>query len=468
FIDFANLSSPPVGPVNSIEDMLAVLEAHIKERGLEQGEWLLGYGYDDSLLKEQRHPTKRDLDRVSTEHPIVLMHVSGHLVAVNSAALAMRNVTANSEDPPGGVIRRTDGSLEPNGVMEETAIYPFVVKQMGEMAPEKLLPLVRKALGVYASYGITTVQDGAASLSDVEAMRASASSDPFPLDIVAYPSGAQLGQSEVAEVNVSRSYQGGYRVGGIKLVLDGSPQGRTAYLSKPYKEGPPGASADYRAYPSMPAEKYDSFMKDLLQAGIPALVHANGDAAIDMMIDGVARALEDTGKVDHRSVIIHAQLMREDQLHRVKKLRLIPSYYAAHPFFWGDWHRKSFGDERASFISPIARTAELDIPQTIHNDTPVVPPDMIRLMWIAANRKTRSGYVLGPDQRASAEQALQAITQAAAYQYFEEFKKGSITPGKQADLVILSANPLAVDADDIKSIQVIETFARGQSVYRQQ
>ena len=195
-------------------------------------------------------------------------------------------------------------------------------------------------------------------------------------------------------------------------------------------------------------------------------MHANGDGAIDMLIDGVATALENKEISDHRMVIIHAQLMRRDQLKQTKKLGLIPSYFSAHPFFWGDWHRRSFGEERAAFTSPAAETARMQIPFTIHNDAPIVPPDMMRLMWVAVNRKTRSDFVLGPDQRLTPMQALHAITLGAAYQYFEEDKKGSITPGKQADLVILERNPLLSNPDTIKDIAIMETFARGQSVFK--
>jgi hypothetical protein len=209
-------------------------------------------------------------------------------------------------------------------------------------------------------------------------------------------------------------------------------------------------------------------MKRLLARGVPVLAHANGDAAIDMMIDGVAAALVDGEITDHRSVVIHGQLMRPDQLDRVKDLGIVPSYYAAHPYFWGDWHRLSFGDERASFISPLRATLDRGIPFTIHNDSPIVPPDIMRLIWIAVNRKTRSGYVLGPDQRLTVLEALYAVTQGAAYQYFEENEKGSITPGKRADLVILGVNPLSVEADAIKDIPVLETIARGQTVYRRE
>jgi hypothetical protein len=160
--------------------------------------------------------------------------------------------------------------------------------------------------------------------------------------------------------------------------------------------------------------------------------------------------------------------MRRDQLLKTKTLGLIPSYYAAHPFFWGDWHRRSFGEERAAYISPAGDTVRLDIPFTIHNDSPIVPPDMMRLLWIAVNRKTRSDFVLGPQQRLTVMQALHATTLGAAYQHFEEDRKGSITPGKQADLVILGGNPLLAAADSLKDLPVIETFARGKSIYRRQ
>jgi len=465
--DYANLSSPPVGPVETMDDLVTLLSEYIEKTKPAPGEWVLGYGYDDSLIAENRHPTRDDLDRVSTEHPIALMHVSGHLAAVNSAALAAHAVDSDSEDPPGGAIRRRPGTREPNGVLEETAAYPFVLGPFEGVEPARLEDLFRKAAHLYASFGITTAQDGASGLLDVALFREAAARQEFPIDIAAFPTANHLDDATLESVQVDKDYGGGFRVGGIKFTLDGSPQGRTAYLSQPYKEGPPGADADYRAYPTYTADQFNPRIARLVRSGTPVLAHANGDAAIDMLIDGVARAVDGIELPDHRTVIIHAQLTREDQLHRIKELGLVPSYYSAHPFFWGDWHRKSFGEERAAFISPVASTVELGIPFTVHNDSPVVPPDMMRLLWITVNRKTRSGYILGPNQRATPQQALHAVTLGAAYQYFEEDRKGSITPGKRADLVILGANPLTVDPDTIKDISIIETFSRGKSVYRQ-
>jgi predicted amidohydrolase YtcJ len=202
----------------------------------------------------------------------------------------------------------------------------------------------------------------------------------------------------------------------------------------------------------------------MLDAGVPILAHANGDAAIDLMIEGIDEALDGESK-DHRSVTIHAQLAREDQLDEMLRLGIVPSFFAAHPFFWGDWHRKSFGDDRAMRISPLRSSLDRGVHFTIHNDAMVVPPNVMLLLEVAVGRKTRKGVTLGEDQRISFEDALHAVTLGAAYQYFEEDNKGSITVGKQADLVVLEKDAGAVPVDEISEVGVLETFARGVSVY---
>jgi predicted amidohydrolase YtcJ len=152
----------------------------------------------------------------------------------------------------------------------------------------------------------------------------------------------------------------------------------------------------------------------------------------------------------------------------MKALAMVPSYFSAHTFYWGDWHRDSvFGEARASRISPTASTVARGMPFTVHNDAPIVPPDMLRLLWATTNRLTRSGKVLGPDQRISTYDALRAITVNAAYQHFEEDIKGTLQAGKQADIVILSRDPLSVDAKDLLDIKVVATVARGRQVFGQ-
>ena len=460
-----DLSSPPVGTVETIDDIVTAIQNWIENNDVPDGQLIYGFGYDDSLLAEQRHPNRDDLDRASTSHPIVIRHVSGHLNAANSMALAQSRITAESQSPQGGVIRRRSDSDEPIGVMEETAMG--LLPGYGALISEEQgWQLRRDAAEIYSSYGITTIQDSNVSVAYVNALKAHAREEAFPVDIVAYIMGNPLSDIELGQVSQDAEYIGGVRIGGVKFILDGSPQGRTAWMSQPYNEGPPGVDADYVAYPSYDPEAYQARVDNLLERHVPVLAHANGDQAIERMIDGIANAVEGEAIPDHRSVIIHAQLIRADQLDRVKELGIIPSYYSAHPFFWGDWHRLSFGDERAGFISPVRATINRDIPFTVHNDSPIVPPDMMRLVSITVNRKTRSGYILGPEQRATVMEALYAITQGAAYQYFEEDEKGSITSGKRADLVILETNPLAVDPAQLADVKIAETFARGVSVYR--
>ena len=332
--DLVNLSSPPVGPVETIDDVVELLRERIDSQQIEAGKWVVGRGYDDSLIAENRHPNRDDLDRVSTDHPILIRHVSGHLAAGNSAALAAGGIDENTDDPAGGVIRRRSGTRQPNGVMEETAmgLFPAAAAAVDEQRDRELL---RAAVDIHASFGITTAQEGGASPADVALMRSEAEQQAFAIDVVAFPWVNSLDDKALASIDKDDSYRGGFRVGGVKFGLDGSPQGRTAWLTEPYTEGPPGQDSGYRAYPTYDADAYNARMTRLLARGVPVLAHANGDAAIDMMIDGVAAAVEGSSMPDHRSVAIHAQLMRADQLDRVKELGIVPSYYAAHPFFWG-------------------------------------------------------------------------------------------------------------------------------------
>jgi predicted amidohydrolase YtcJ len=460
-ISWANLASPPVGRVTDLESLNSQLSAYIDANGIPAGAWVLANGYDDSLIAEQRHPDRTLLDSVSTDHPIALMHVSGHLMALNSLALAKVGIDAESIDPPGGRIRRVAGGREPNGVLEETATYP--VRGALQQPTGNPVEDLKKALGVYAGYGITTVQDGAIGPPQIQALQSAAANGLLNLDVVIYPIVSSADLSPLAKLNFG-SYQNRLKIGGIKLTLDGSPQGKTAYLTTPYLIPPAGQSEDYRGYPIYQSEKVDAMVAAFLDQQIPILAHANGDAAADQLIHAVAAAASTS---DHRTVMIHAQTVREDQLDQMASLKMIPSYFSTHTFYWGDWHRDSvLGPTRAPRISPTRSTVERDMPFTVHNDAPIVPPDMLRLLWASTNRITRSGAVLGEDQRLTTYEALEAITRHAAFQYFEEDRKGTLATGKLADLVILSANPLSIPTADLESLEVRETWSHGRVVYQ--
>ena len=456
----ANLASPPVGDINTIKELQAELRKFIEESNLQPGEWVMGLGYDDSLLSEQRHPTKEDLDAVSTEHPIYLIHVSAHLGAANSLALSLANINTETKDPSGGKIRRYQNSSEPNGVFEETAAYPL--QQLAMSAYKDPIGSVKSAMEIYAKNGITTAQDGASSKETIGLMQAADAQGKINLDIISYPIG-QNGLLKDIDTLSFGSYNGRLKIGGIKLILDGSPQGKTAYLTEPYYKPPHSESDSYKGYPLIPQSEVSKWVNEYADLKIPIMAHANGDAAADMLIEAVKQADINS---DHRTIMIHAQTVREDQLDQMKELKIIPSYFSSHTFYWGDWHRDSvFGAERAMRISPTKSSLDRNMPFTVHNDAPVVPPDMIRLLWSTTNRKTRSGKVLGEEQKISTYAALEAMTIDAAYQHFEEDIKGTIEVGKQADFVVLSEDPLGVDSSNLLNINVVATYSRGMEIF---
>ena len=314
-LDALSLHPPPVGDVENIDDVVRKIRAWIEERDIPPGGLVVGSGYDDSLLAEGRHPTRDDLDRASTGHRIVLTHVSGHLRTANSAALAAAGVTAETPDPPGGHIRRRAGSREPDGVLEERAGALVAASGLFSPTPAETGALARHAVGEYVRYGTTTVQDGSTGWETIDALRAAAAREPFAADVAVFPRFRTIADAERAIHEPD--YRGGLRVAGVKFSLDGSPQGRTAWVTEPYAEGPPGAPPDYRAYGTLDPDAYRAGAAHLIRRGVPILVHANGDAAIDLMLDGVDAAVAGLEPMpDHRAVIIHAQLMRADQLDR--------------------------------------------------------------------------------------------------------------------------------------------------------
>ena len=465
FSQYANLSSPPAGPVKSMRALRDVLRRHIAGHAILAGEWVIGYGYDDSLLAERRHPTRADLDAVSTEHPIFVVHVSGHFSAANSRLLTLAKIDASSPNPPGGVIRRQKGSQEPDGVLEETAHMALYAKVPKPGLAESL-SLIAKALNTYASMGITTVQDGGAMPENLALLSEAARTKLLTLDVVAYrlllpPSG------RFPEDLGFGTYRDRLKIGGVKLILDGSPQGKTAFLKDPYHVPPSGQAAGYRGYAAMSQEVLNQAVLEAVKRSVPLLAHANGDAASQMLIDAVEAAGRDTGQATSQIVMIHAQTVRDDQLDRMGALGMIPSFFVGHTFYWGDWHREeTLGSPRAERISPARSAIERGLAFTLHNDAPVVPPEIVRTLWSATTRRTRSGDILGPQQRLTIMEALQGVTINAARQYSEEDRKGSIKAGKLADLVIVSQNPLSMDPERLLDLRIVETISHGLSVYR--
>jgi predicted amidohydrolase YtcJ len=392
------------------------------------------------------------------------IHISAHFSAVNSIGLVMLGYSADSEDPEGGIIRRRPGSREPNGVLEELASIPHTFTVITPTTPENKTYFLQRAQALATSMGYTTAQEGRAFQATHEQLVAFAGQGLLDIDVVSYIdySARELIDSDWH----SNAYRQRYRIGGLKITLDGSPQGRTAWRTLPYLLPPDGQEAGYSGYPAIPEDSVIAGLYDqAFASGWQVLTHANGDAAIDQMIRTLRPAIEKYGPADHRAVLIHGQFVRQDQLGALRDLQVIASLFPMHTFYWGDWYERIIGPDLAQQISPINSALRQGMIVTSHSDAPVALPNPIRVMNATVNRTSRSGRVIGPDERLTPLEALKAVTIWGAYSHFEEDRKGSIEVGKLADLVVLSYNPLTVGPSDIQSISVMETIKEGNTVY---
>ena len=463
----ANLLAAPDGEVETVEDLVAELRAWAEANPdeIERFGVIFGLGYDDAILG--RHPTRDDLDQVSTDVPVVAGHISGHFSAVNSAGLELFGYTAETPDPAGGLIRRRPGSREPNGVLEELASIPKVLGVLSPRTPEDALYGFDRGLEMAKSFGYTTAQEGRAFASTHQGLVAGAEAGVFDIDVVSY---VDYADREVIDGPWhTEDYRNGYRVGGLKITLDGSPQGRTAWRTEPYLIPPEGQPDTYAGYPAIEDDTVvQGLLEEAYEKGWQTLVHTNGDAAVDQLIRTDRAAQEAAGVEDpaaRRFVLIHGQYIREDQLDSIADLGLIASLFPMHTFYWGDWHARIIGEEKGRFISPTRTALDKGLVVTSHTDAPVALPNLMQVMWATVNRVSRSGRVIGPDQRVTPAEAFRMITLDGAYQHFEEDEKGSLEVGKLADLVILSDNPITIDPMEINRIQVMETIKEGRTVY---
>jgi predicted amidohydrolase YtcJ len=467
----ANLMPPPDGACNSIQGIVDEMNTwKDSEKGqffLNKFGWLVGFGYDDSQLTEKEHPTADDLDKVSTEVPVIIVHQSGHLGSVNHKALEVFNITNASEDPVGGHIRK-DADGNPTGVLEETAFQPLQLQMLPKIDDETDAKIVASGQKMYAQFGYTTAQEGGGNTGFNNSLEKAADKGELYIDLVTYTV-MDMGLDAMSSKYYTKdhSYLNHYRVGGVKLVLDGSPQGKTAWLTEPYLIPPSGKDHSYHGYPKFSKEDAEKFINQAFQNQWQLLAHTNGDAAVDEFLFYINEALKNYGYDDHRSVIIHGQVIRKDQVQQIADLNVLASEYAAHTFYWGDWHLNSvLGSPRAEYISPTRDLIDAGINVTSHSDCPVIPPNSLRIIDATTNRVTRSGLILGPEQRTTPYEALLTQTRWAAYQYFEEDHKGTLTVGKLADFVILDQNPLKVDPLKIHTIKVEETIKAGKQVYK--
>jgi predicted amidohydrolase YtcJ len=460
----AKILPPPDSGAKDIATLINILKTWNTPENRALTGWIFGMGFDDSVLEEKRFPTKHDLDQVSIEFPIMIIHISGHFAVVNSKGLELLSINSETKNPEGGIIRREKGN-EPNGVLEELAAIPYMLKILNPTTKEAADRFFEAGQEMALSFGYTTAQEGR-TMENHEMLVNASEAGKLKLDVVSYVDYLFVDKYMSSKWN-SKTYDNHYRIGGIKLTLDGSPQGRTAWRTQPYLIPPDGAKEGYNGYPAIPN---DSMVVAIYEKGFKnnwqILTHANGDAAMDQMIRTMKPVVDKYGNNDRRNVLIHGQYVREDQLDSFKELDIIASFFPLHTFYWGDWHKEIIGDSLGNKISPTRTALNKALKVTIHTDAPVALPNLMRMIGISVERKSRSGQVIGANEKLTPYEALQAITSWSAYQHFEEDTKGTLEEGKLADMVILDKNPLKVSEEDIKEIIVLETIKEGVSVYK--
>lgn len=463
-----DLNPPPVGSVQTIEELLNKIKKYKQEHTIPDGEWIFGWGYDDGQLAEKRHPNKNEIDAVLPNNPVYLNHTSGHMGVANSLALRQMNVTVNTVNPAGGNIDRFPGTKEPNGLLQETATYAFMGNMLQQLNNRRA-EFFDKTQEYYAQNGITTAQDGMTDRNSIAYYQSQADAGKLKIDLVSLAGFSDL------DINLNdtalnwKTYKNGFKIQGTKIIADGSPQGKTAYFSKPYQTKVPGCQANCRGIPSISQETLNNLVVKAYAANNQLFIHCNGDASVDMVIEAHEKActlLNLPMNKDRRTIVIHSQFVRPGQLTIYKNYNIEPSFFTNHAYFWGDEHVQNLGKERAFFLSPIATADSLGLHYTNHSDATVTPINPIFTVWSAVNRLSRSGIVIGANERATPYQALKAITIHAAYELFEEGMKGTIEVGKLADLVILDKNPLSVAWAELKNIQVVETIKNGRTIFK--
>ncbi|MEM8521360.1 amidohydrolase [Flavobacterium sp. PL12] len=463
-----DLNPKPVGNVTNLADILENLKKYKEDKKIPDGEWIFGWGYDDGELTEKRHPTKKDIDKVLPNNPVYLQHTSGHMGVANSLGLEALKVSAATKNPDGGTIVRFPNSSDPTGLVQETAMYPFV-RLMMEKLDSKQAEFFNSTQDYYASNGITTAQDGMTSRESIKFFQSQADAGKLKIDLIALAGYSEL-ESNLADTTLHfKTYKNGFKTQGTKIVADGSPQGKTAFFSKPFLTEVPGCHHDCRGLPSLTQENLNNLFETAYAKDNQLFIHCNGDASIDMVLlahENACKKLNQPLDKDRRTIVIHSQFVRPEQLNKFVQYSMQPSFFTNHAYFWGDVHVQNLGKARADFLSPMVTAKKLGLKPTNHSDATVTPIDPIFTIWTAVNRVSRSGQVIGASERTTPYLALQAITAFAAYELFDEKLKGTLTTGKLADFVILDKNPLKVQPMEIKNIQILETIKEGKTIFK--
>jgi predicted amidohydrolase YtcJ len=430
----------------------------LKQQGRpDEDGWIYAWAVDQTLYEEKRGPTIQELDDLFPDMPVFIFHMSGHAAYVNSRALEIAGITKDTPNPVGGVFEK-DENGELTGYLNGMPAW-FQVGKLPAFTKEVII----NSANYHAAHGFTTATELAIMNSNMLNVLEEVSQDPeFCVRLLGGMFITMPGLEEVAP-QVKNYETDLFKVPYIKTWTDGSTQGGTGYFTEPFYK----LNADTKEGARGSQEDFNREVTQMLELGFAPGIHANGDGAMDLALNAIEYAREKTGRTDIRPHLIHCQYVREDQFDRIKEMGNIGmTFMTPHVYFWGDMHRDLLiGPERAPKINSMKDAVERSIPYAIHNDPPVSPPNALHSMWVAVNRLTSSGKVLGPEQRITPEEALLAYTREAATVLGIEDKVGTLEPGKYADFVVLSESPLDIDPMKIKDIKVLATVMNGRVTY---
>jgi len=452
-------------PMSSISDILtAVKEAADKA---EPGEWILGRGWDQVKLSDHRNPTRWDLDKVSSENPVWLTRTCGHIGVCNSLALEIGGVSKDTPQPLGGNIEKDEGG-EPTGLLEEGPAMNIVRKHIPPTSFEDTVKAIKLASKAFSEAGLTGVVDAGIDSKTMRAYQRAADDGELNVRVNMMLHG-KLGD-ETAEESVARisdfPLSTGYgndllRFLGLKLLIDGGIGGRTALLREPYED-----QEDNKGILIMPTEDLQKRVDAGNLAGMNIGIHCAGGGAMDIVLN----AFEETNKKKpikgRRFSIIHAYQPTEENFETCRRLGIVVASQPSFLYYLGDSYHENVGDDRSKWLKPHRAWIDKGIEVASGTDSPVTPYPPFPSLWASIARKTEVlGTQMGTKQKVTRDEAIRMYTIKGAYYTFEENIKGSIEPGKMADMIVLDRDILTCPEDEIKDTKTLKTILGGKTVY---
>jgi predicted amidohydrolase YtcJ len=457
-----DVSADRVGSIADIERVVADRAA-----AAAPDEWLLGRGYDQNQLLEDRHPTRDDLDRASGGRPVVLWHTSGHVLTASSRALELAGISPDTSTPAGGEIDR-DEHGRPTGVLKESPAMSLIARVLPSPSVEEGSDAILRAMEAMARQGITSASDAATGRGDeiepdLAMYRRALDSGRLRGRITLMPQIVYVAPPDSDEMHEPEAFDVGsrpdrLRIGSTKIFSDGALSTRTAAVRRPYR------GTEERGLLLWPREVLTDMMRRAHGRGWHIATHALGDRAIETVLNSYQEVLEAAPRPDHRHRIEHCMMADEGLAERIRALGVLPSLQPD-IFRLGDGYITALGPERAAEVIPMAIFNRLGIRVAFSSDRPVIPGDPLQCILDAMERRTPKGVVLGPEHRIPAMDAIRNYTVGGAYATHDEAIKGSIRPGLAADFAVLNRDPTGASADDIRATSVTMTVLGGEIVF---